>query len=112
MSRFVISLLWKAYIVLFVLHLLSHWSTIESLWTTQCHRNQEAGSWSQQPQKSCKINYYTTLLNVLSLLNEANSTALYNLLEIINFVMFVAKRSSVYIKSRMYYDQYLEEKSQ
>ena len=74
-----------------MIHVLSHWTEVESVYL-----------------KSRDEGYYNMVTNFISFGMEAARSSLANLLEVVNFAIFVGKRSVFYVKSKTYYDNYLQ----
>jgi hypothetical protein len=107
MLRFILSTLWKIYILFFTIHVLSHWSEVETLFE-RC-RSPEASPLGK-PSDQCKDSYYNLFRKILTFVSAAGGAALASVLEVVNFVIFIGKRSVFYVKSKTFYDRYLEDR--
>jgi hypothetical protein len=110
MLRFVLSTLWKVYVLFFVVHILSHWSDIEALFDKCPSSSFPVNANIDQKSVVCDDTYYDLMKRIFVFGAEASNSALTSLLEVINFVIFIGKRSVFYVKSRTYYERYLAEK--
>lgn len=97
MFRFILGSLWKAFALFFVIHILSHWSDVEAIF---CVDETEEGSY-----------YHNIVTNVCKFILESSKASLASLLELVNFAIFVSKRSVWYLKSKTYYDKYVMEQN-
>ena len=100
MLRFLFGTLWKVFILFFAIHILSHWSEVEEL-LSPCGLVK-----SEQCQETA---YYPIVTRVAKFSVEAGKASLTSLLEVVNFAIFVGKRSVFYVKSKTYYDKYLQD---
>jgi len=85
----------------FAVYVISHWSEAEQLLT----------SCDAENKKDClsDISYYDFGKRILRFLSAAATSSCGNLLEVVNFFVFISKRSALYVKSKTYYDMYLQQ---
>ena len=81
-----------------MIHILSHWTEVENVYLKT---KGEGVSF-----------YYDLVTNLTSFSFEAARSSLANLLEVVNFAIFVGKRSVFYVKSKTYYEQYVQHNMQ
>src|SRR6478609_1779228 len=101
MIKFVLNSLWKVFILFFSIHILSHWSEVEKIFTP-C----ESDATNQQKCLGEHDTYRTIMRKIANFSLEAGYSSMTSLLEVVNFAIFIAKRGTFYIKSKSFYEQY------
>jgi hypothetical protein len=99
MIRFVFSTFVRLFLLFFLVHVVSHWSKVESIFAL----------FERDCDDDCGGRYFHIGKSLMHFATEAGYASMTSLLEVVNFGIFVAKRGAFYVKTRSFYEQYRSE---
>ena len=96
MIRFILASVWKLFLLFFFIHFVSNWTQLEKIFAP-CH--------DIPLNDGPDCDYTLLLVKTLRFLTRGVSTSAANVIEVANFVLFIAKRGTTWIKLRSLYER-------
>lgn len=99
MLRFLFSLLWKTFVLMFVAHLVSHWSELQNM-----SRGFKCPMETKTNQE-CQKHYVVVGWKLVDFLQDAFVVTFSNVIDIVRAAVFVSKLTVTWLKNRAAWNQ-------
>ena len=97
MLRFLFDLFWKTFVLMFVAHLVSHWSELQGM--------SKAFKCNLETKQECQKHYVAAGWKLADFLQDALVVTFSNVIDVVRATVFVAKLSVTWLKSRATWNQ-------